>query len=122
MINFQEVMTKLLTPGSAAPELSGRPAIIQAGSKAQGTEDKIITYGDLHAMTARVFKAYRQAGVGAGDAVLLCSPNTPELVAAILAGWGAGATVIPVDFRLTQAEVENIARRVNTKIVYTPRF
>lgn len=122
MINFQEAMAKLLCPVAQAPELASLPAIIQAGSAAQGTKDRTVNFAELQTLIGKAFFEYRRIGIEAGDAILLCSPNSPELVAAILAAWGSGATAIPVDFRLTQPEVENIARRVNAKIVYTPRF
>jgi long-chain acyl-CoA synthetase len=122
MINFQEAMAKLLTPAAAAPDWASRPAIIQAGLKEQGSTDKVTTFAELQTLTARALWQYKEAGVESGDSVLLCAPNSPELVAGILAAWSCGATAIPVDFRLTQPEVENIASKVNAKIVYCPRF
>lgn len=119
MINFQEVMARLLTPASVAADWASRPAIIQTDL---GSPDKITTFAELQAMTARACTEYLKAGVANGDAVLLCSANSAELVAGILATWACGATAIPVDFRLTQPEVENIAHKVNAKVVYCPRF
>jgi long-chain acyl-CoA synthetase len=122
MINFQEAMARLLAPSSSCPERLDRTAIIAAGSSADGTNDRQVTYGDLQTLTGRAFNEYRKEEITAGDAVLLCSPNSPELVAAIFAAWSVGATAIPVDSRLTAQEVENIARRVNAKIVYAPKI
>lgn len=122
MVNFQEAMARLLTPVASNPEIAGRPAIVQTASSARKTDERAVTYGELQDQIARVVFQYRRVGLAPGDAVLLCSPNSPELVAGIIAAWGVGAVAIPVDFRLTRAEVENIARRVQAKIVYTPGF
>lgn len=122
MINFQPVMSRLLNPAGASPELAARPAIIQAASPARGVSERTVSYADLKVLTERAFCAYRRAGVGDSDAVVLCAPNSPELVAGIMAAWAIGATAIPVDCRLTANEVENIANRVKAKIVYSPRF
>lgn len=118
MINFQEAIAKLVCAASTNPSLAARSAIVVAGQQ----EDRHVTYGELEKMVSRVFRYCKDKGIAAGDAVVLCAQNSPELVAAILATWAVGATAIPVDFRLTQAEVANIASRVQAKMVYVPRF
>ncbi len=122
MINFQEVMRKLLTPASVDPSIAGRPAIVLTGADPGGADDKITSYGALQRLIGRTVAEYRRLGVRSGDAIVFCSPNSPELVAGIAAAWSIGATAIPVDVRLTHQEVGNIAARVNAKVVYTPGF
>ena len=59
----------------------------------------------------------KNLGIKADDPVVFLSSNTPELLAAILATFRLGALAAPVDFRLTQGELVNIARKLKAKVV-----
>jgi acetyl-CoA synthetase len=54
------------------------------------------TYAELAAEVARAAGGLRRLGVGAGDAVGLCMPMTPECVALFLACAQVGAVVAPL--------------------------
>jgi len=121
MVTFQQAISRLLTPTTASPELAEQPAIVQVAGSAGGQVERLITYRDLEMLIGRAARTYEEAGLVEHDTVVLCSANTPELVAGILACWVVGATALPVDYRLTQGEVENIASKVAAKLVYTPK-
>ncbi|HVV97140.1 MAG TPA: acetoacetate--CoA ligase [Rhodanobacteraceae bacterium] len=51
-----------------------------------------LTYAELHAETAHIARALREAGVGVGDRVAGFMPNLPETIIAMLAATSIGAT------------------------------
>ncbi|HEX6539922.1 MAG TPA: AMP-binding protein [Candidatus Dormibacteraeota bacterium] len=57
---------------------------------------RTLTAHDLGLETARAAAALRELGVGAGDAVGLCLPMSPECVALFLACAQLGAVVVPL--------------------------
>jgi acyl-CoA synthetase (AMP-forming)/AMP-acid ligase II len=59
---------------------------------------------------------YRAQGMQRGDRVFILYGNNLEFFVDLLAAWQVGASVVPVDGRLTLFEVENLARTV------MPRF
>lgn len=63
-------MTNLATLLAASAHTYGdRPAVRQ--------DDTVLSYAQLDAACARVAALLRTAGVGPGDRVALCLPNTP---------------------------------------------
>jgi oxalate---CoA ligase len=62
-------------------------------------------------------KRYQEEGVARGDRILVLHGNNPEFFIDLLAAWHLGASVVPVDHRLTAFEVENLARTVNPRLV-----
>src|SRR5579875_2722751 len=107
MMNFQEAAAKLIAP-----------ATVQVPPPAQEAPDRVVTFAELQTLAGRVFSKFKREGVGPGDAVLFCAPNSPELLAAIFAAWASGARAVPVDYRLTASEIDNIAGRLQVKMVY----
>ncbi|MDY7229129.1 AMP-binding protein [Hyalangium rubrum] len=73
------------------------------------------TYGEAHRYASRVGSALLRSGVKHGDRVLLVSENRPEWAISYFGILRAGATVVPVDPALTEAEVVNISRRAEAK-------
>jgi acetyl-CoA synthetase len=71
----------------------GREAVVWEGD--DGSE-RMWTYFELAAETARCANGLRELGVGAGDGVGLCLPMLPETVAVFLACSAIGAIVIPL--------------------------
>jgi acetyl-CoA synthetase len=55
-----------------------------------------ITYRDLHARVEQLAASLRASGIGAGDAVGLLMPMTPEIVVAFLAIVRIGGVVLPL--------------------------
>ena len=58
----------------------------------------------------------RVHGLQRGDRVFILYGNNLEFFVDLLAAWNVGASVVPLDNRLTPFEVENLARSVTPKI------
>ncbi|HSP78670.1 MAG TPA: AMP-binding protein, partial [Myxococcaceae bacterium] len=69
------------------------------------------TYGEVHRYAGRVGSFLLKEGVGHKDRVMLLSENRPQWPISYFGILRAGATVVPVDPGLSEAELVNIARR-----------
>ena len=78
---------------AADPVTRGRPALIWEGE--EGTT-RTLTYGDLAVEVNRCANALRALGLGAGDAVGLFMPMTPEIAVALLAIAKIGGVILPL--------------------------
>jgi long-chain acyl-CoA synthetase len=78
-------------------------------------KEERVTYGEAHRYARRVGSTLLRAGVKHGDRVLLVSENRPEWAISYFGILTAGATVVPVDPALSEAEVVNISRRAEAK-------
>lgn len=58
----------------------------------------------------------RSEGLRRGDRLFILYGNNLEFFVDLLAAWNAGASVVPVDNRLTPFELENFARQVTPKM------
>ncbi|MDQ2586615.1 non-ribosomal peptide synthetase [Saccharothrix yanglingensis] len=56
-----------------------------------------LTHEQLAARAEQVAALLRSHGAGLGSVVALCLPRTPDLVAAVLGVWKAGAAYVPLD-------------------------
>ncbi|XXF79579.1 AMP-binding protein [Myxococcaceae bacterium GXIMD 01537] len=73
------------------------------------------TFGEVHRYAGRLGSFLMRAGIKPGERVLLLSENRPQWGIAYFGILRAGATVVPVDPALTEAEVANIARRAEAR-------
>jgi long-chain acyl-CoA synthetase len=78
-------------------------------------KEERFTYGEAHRYAKRVGSTLLRVGVKHGDRVLLVSENRPEWAISYFGILTAGATVVPVDPALSEAEVVNISRRAEAK-------
>ncbi|MBU8894249.1 AMP-binding protein [Corallococcus sp. M34] len=83
---------------------------------AANEKEERFTFGEVHRYAARVGSYLLAHGVKHGDRVLLLSENRPEWAISYFGILRAGATVVPVDPALTEAEVVNIAKRAQAKL------
>jgi acyl-CoA synthetase (AMP-forming)/AMP-acid ligase II len=67
------------------------------------------SWRELDERVDRLAAHLTERGVGAGDAVLVHSPNHPELVQAMFATWRIGAVFAPTNARLTPGDIQTIA-------------
>jgi acyl-CoA synthetase (AMP-forming)/AMP-acid ligase II len=65
-----------------------------------------LSYAELWHRAARVGGGLREAGINPGDRVAIRLPNSIDWALALFGGLMAGAVVVPVNTRLTEAEAD----------------
>ena len=96
-------------PARAAAAFGDRPAVI--------FEDTPYSFGALDRQANRFANALVAAGIGPGDRVTLCAPNTFDWVAAYYGTAKAGAVLNPITAMLTAGEIGYIAGDCGAKLV-----
>ncbi len=66
------------------------------------------TYAQLEAEANRLANALAAIGVGPGQKVIWCGPNSPQVVAVVNATRKIGAVAVPLNYRLTPEEAQYI--------------
>ncbi|MBK1639816.1 hypothetical protein CKO24_12275 [Rhodothalassium salexigens DSM 2132] len=66
------------------------------------------SYAQLHERVARVAGFLRARGVGPGDRVAVLAMNSTDMLDIQFAAWRLGAAYLPINFRLTPAEIAYI--------------
>lgn len=116
--NLQAKLDRILRPGSAPGGHAdgGKAALIQM---LPGGKLREIDHKNLELLIGKAESLLKSFKVQPGDKVLMTSPNCPELAAFILATWRLGAIAVPVDFRLTEGELANVAKSqaISAKLV-----
>ena len=90
------------------PEFISRNARLHPDKAALIFQDSELTYAQLDERTNRLANALVARGVGPGDNVAVLMFNRLEVVEAFFGCHKAGATPVPVNFRLVQDEVDYI--------------
>ena len=94
---------------NAADYLLGAEALAKHGARvALLCGDEAVTYTELAGRVRRSAAAFGAAGVRPGERVLLLMRDTPEFAAAWLGALRAGAVVVSLNSRLTDAEYRHI--------------
>ncbi|MFA6107946.1 MAG: SDR family oxidoreductase [Candidatus Latescibacterota bacterium] len=78
------------------------------------------TYAELQERVEGIARCWHRCGVGAGNRLLLCGEGGPEWTAACLAGALLGAPVVPLDHRLSDAELLELAALVEARALILP--
>ncbi|HEY2897301.1 MAG TPA: AMP-binding protein, partial [Gemmatimonadaceae bacterium] len=81
-----------------AGEHPGRTALVANGRE--------LTYAQVSAKATSLAAALAELGIGTGDRVAIVMPNWSEWVIALLAASKLGATVVPVNPRLSYHELK----------------
>jgi acyl-CoA synthetase (AMP-forming)/AMP-acid ligase II len=81
------------------------------------SEDRRLTFAQLHAEVRQAAAAMIDLGVNAGDRVAIWSPNTWHWVVACLAAHYAGAAVVPLNTRYTATEATDILARTDAPLL-----
>ena len=101
----------LVSAAEAAPD---RPAVVRG--------DERVTYSELLDKTERLAAGLAASGIGPGDPVAVLLPNTAAFVTSFFAIGGLGATVVPLNPRFKDAELEFYFRECGIRaVVATPR-
>ncbi|HTU75781.1 MAG TPA: AMP-binding protein [Trebonia sp.] len=102
------------SPARTSPEPSTVPACLRAAASdapralAIVDGDTRLTYAQLAGQAGQFTRALIAAGIGAGDAVALCAPNSARWVVAALGTLGAGAVLVPVNTRYKGGEAHYV--------------
>lgn len=89
------VLALFMDTAAAAPE---KTAIHYFG--------RSLSRGELLELSRRMAVVFTRAGVAAGDRIGICLQNTPLFPAALLAGWGLGASAVPMSPMLRPKELQ----------------
>jgi acyl-CoA synthetase (AMP-forming)/AMP-acid ligase II len=92
-----------------------KPGVID--DKPDGTV-VVWTYAELEAQSNRVANLLLSLGVGPGDKVLWCGPNSPEVVAIMNATRKIGAVAVPLNYRLTPEEALYVINHSDAEVAY----
>jgi fatty-acyl-CoA synthase len=102
-----------------------RHAVMQPRATALRFTGRTVTWADLQRRVAALAGALSRRGVGFGDRVMILMLNRSEFVESVLATNMLGAIAVPLNFRLTPAEIAFLvddceARVIITEAVLTP--
>ena len=77
-----------------------------------------LTYREARDKVVHVARHLRSLGIGLGSKVALSGKNSPEWAIAYLSVLEAGATIVPIDYQLSTAEMENLIRASDSELVF----
>lgn len=93
-----------------------RAAAAQAGAPAVFFEGRVTSWGEADALVAGAAATLRGLGVQAGDRVAVRSANCPEVAWLWFGAARVGATMVPFNTRLTDAELTPLLERVQPRV------
>ncbi|MGZ4562392.1 MAG: fatty-acid--CoA ligase FadD5 [Mycobacterium sp.] len=117
-----------LTQGTEQPYLARRQnwvnqlerhALMQPGATALRFLGKTVTWGELRHRVAALADALSRRGVGFGDRVIVLMLNRTEFVESVLAVNMLGGIAVPLNFRLTAAEIGVLAQDCEARVMIT---
>ncbi|MFC1834838.1 acyl--CoA ligase family protein [Thermodesulfobacteriota bacterium] len=110
----ERVCFDVLTPVSFLK----RSAVVYGDKIAVVYGDKRVTYADLCKRVNRFADALVTAGIRRGDKVAFICPNTPPMLEAHFAVPMIGATLVPINTRLSGREISYIIRHSEAKALF----
>ena len=81
--------------------------------------DQVLTYGEVDGRAEALAAALHNLGIEAGDRIALVLPACPEFVVAMFAAAKLGATIVPLNPRLTTPELQYMLRHSETACAVT---
>ena len=81
--------------------------------------DREVTRAALRDAALRLAETLRSAGVQAGQPVAVMLPNGPEVVAALFGVWYAGGVYVPINPRVTAAELAHYLQATHPAALVT---
>lgn len=82
-------------------------------------QDKVITFGQVETRSDALAASFHSLGIEAGDRVALLLPPCPEFVLALFAAAKIGASIVPLNPRLTRPELHYMLRHSETVLAVT---
>ena len=80
-------------------------------------ESSELSYSDLERRVAALAGMLGDAGAASGDRVAYLGPNCPELLEALFACARLGATFVPLNARMTAAELRLIVEQASSSVL-----
>ncbi len=80
-------------------------------------EGKEYTNVQMHSAALKLANALKKLGIKKGDRVIIQMPNCPEVLQSFLAGYAAGAVVVPINFMVGDSETTFIYKDTGAKVV-----
>jgi fatty-acyl-CoA synthase len=96
-----------------------RHALMQPGAPALRFLDNTVTWAELRRRVAALAGALSRRGVGSGDRVMILMLNRTEFVESVLAANMIGAIAVPINFRLTPAEIAFLVQDCEARVLIT---
>ncbi len=92
---------------------------MQPGAPALRFLGNTVTWADLRRRVAALAGALSRRGVGSGDRVMILMLNRTEFVESVLAANMIGAIAVPINFRLTPAEIAFLVEDCEARVMIT---
>lgn len=96
-----------------------RHALMQPGATALRFLGKTVTWGELRRRVGALADALSRRGVGFGDRVMVLMLNRTEFVESVLAVNMLGGIAVPLNFRLTAAEIAFLVQDCEARVMIT---
>ncbi|OBI17085.1 long-chain fatty acid--CoA ligase [Mycobacterium sp. E2327] len=96
-----------------------RHALMQPTATALRFLGNTVTWQGLHDRVTALANALSRRGVGFGDRVMILMLNRPEFVESVLAINSLGAIAVPLNFRLTSAEIVFLVEDCEARVLIT---
>ncbi|MFI9380049.1 FadD3 family acyl-CoA ligase [Kutzneria sp. NPDC052558] len=93
------------------------PAAVDAAAERFGDHEALVdgdvrlTYRDLRVRVRQLAAVFAAGGIGPGDRVAICAPNTWHWVVAALGASYAGGVLVPLNTRFTASEMQDVIER-----------
>ncbi|GGQ33310.1 FadD3 family acyl-CoA ligase [Streptomyces mutabilis] len=105
-------------------EFRSIPNVVRAAARRFGDATALVDgnrrigFRELEGFMLRAVASARALGIGPGDRVGLCAPNSVEWIVAALGIQGAGGIVVPLNTRFKQRELSYILRKSGAKALF----
>ncbi|HEY2450592.1 MAG TPA: AMP-binding protein, partial [Mycobacterium sp.] len=96
-----------------------RHALMQPGAPALRFLGNTVTWAELRRRVVALAGALSRRGVGSGDRVMILMLNRTEFVESVLAANMIGAIAVPINFRLTPAEIAFLVEDCEARVLIT---
>ncbi len=96
-----------------------RHALMQPNATALRFLGRTVTWDGLHRRVVALADALSRRGVGFGDRVMILMLNRTEFVESVLAVNYLGSIAVPLNFRLTSAEIVFLAEDCEARVMIT---